>query len=190
MLVFAVPKILVAAFTDTEYAAGYSEAAFNSIEMGESKAEVLRLLGPPLSTYVATPHSNWLYCGSDHPGFREDGGISGTFSLFEFDAAGRVTKTLKQTETDRSSGLLTTSITTTMDSVPLGDSTGSEDPWVGKTRAEVEARFGPPQHVQDRFATEVLIYSRSPSSTHYMFRRIGIDAGGLVVDKQQYFWWD
>ncbi len=189
-LAFAVPRVLVAAFTDTEYAAGYSEAAFDSIAMGESRAEVLRRLGPPLSTYVATPHTSWLYCGPNHPGFNENGGLSGTFSLFEFDMTGRVGKTLKQAQTDRSNSLLGASITTTIGTVPLGGPAGSSDPWVGKTQAEVQASFGLPDHVRDNLATEVLIYSRSPSSTHYLWRRIGLDASGAVVEKQQFFWWD
>jgi hypothetical protein len=36
---------------DTEYASGYSEEAFRAVEIGDSKEEILSLLGQPLRVY-------------------------------------------------------------------------------------------------------------------------------------------
>lgn len=36
---------------DTEYAPGYSEAAFQSVKIGDSRAQVIALLGEPLSVH-------------------------------------------------------------------------------------------------------------------------------------------
>ncbi|MFT6109829.1 MAG: hypothetical protein ACJA2W_002752 [Planctomycetota bacterium] len=194
VLAVALPKLLTAALTDTEYAPGYNEPGFESISLGDTKADALRVLGSPLSTYASTPRISWLYCGEEHPGFSENQGIAGTFSLIEFTSAGEVLSSMGQTEQGRSWGLFSSSSTTTGDGGPLGASIGS--PFVspsrlkGLTQAQVQAKFGPPRHVRAYPAAETLVYSRSPSSTHYVLRRIGVDAADHVVEKAQYIYWD
>ena len=194
VLAVAVPKLLVGVMTDTEYAPGYTEAGFESIELGDNKADVFSALGPPFSTSASTPTIKWLYCDKDHPGFQEDGGISGTFSLIVFSAAGEVLATMGQTETERSSGFFSSSSSVTWDGgplgAPMGNPMGSPSALKGSTESEIRAKFGSPRHVLSDPETEVLIYSRSPSSTHYLLRSIGLNAAGTVVEKHQYCYWD
>ena len=191
--VFALPVLI----SDTQYASGYTESGFDSIRVGDSKDRVLEVLGAPLSTSAATPTISWLYCGEDHSGFRDDGGVSGTFTLFTFDADGRVTSVFGQVETVASESLLSRQVTVTIGGGYLGLSRaesnvldGKPSALNGKTQAEIEALHGKPRYREQDLATEYLIYSRSPSSTHYYLRQIGIDADGKVTTKRQYFYWD
>ncbi|MDX2159966.1 MAG: hypothetical protein SF162_01450 [bacterium] len=59
---------------DTRFAAGYSEAAFDQIQMGDSKARVQALVGEPLTDCLgfASDDYNWQYT------------CDGAFGLFDF----------------------------------------------------------------------------------------------------------
>ena len=46
---------------DTEYASGYSHAAFDSIELGADEAAVREALGVPIREYESVPSENWFY---------------------------------------------------------------------------------------------------------------------------------
>jgi hypothetical protein len=47
--------VLAAQFVDTEYAPGYSEAAFDSIQIGDSEEKVLAVLGEPIDRVTLDP---------------------------------------------------------------------------------------------------------------------------------------
>ena len=184
--IFLVPMFI----TDTEYAPNYSERSFLGIQAGATREEVIAALGEPLSSFEKEPTERWLYCDASHPGYAESGGVAGTFTEFTFDANGTVTYVNAQRETQNSGGLLGASFTTVWGEGYLTLAEGEMKSLVGTDRAEIEKRFGKPRHLGGSQATEVLVYSRSPSSTHYLVRRIGIGASGEVVEKQSYFWWD
>jgi hypothetical protein len=44
--------------TDTKYAKGYSDKAFNKIEIGMTEEEVLNLIGEPLTRWTPFSHTN------------------------------------------------------------------------------------------------------------------------------------
>ena len=52
----------------------------------------------------------------------------------------------------------------------------------GKSPDEVKAQFGPPAATYEEKASKVLRYSRSPSSSNYRLRVIGLDSQGKVVN--------
>ena len=55
---------------------------------------------------------------------------------------------------------------------------------------DIRKRFGEPQAKYESRVTKWLVYSRSPSSTHYRKRWIGIDQQGRVCEKMSEFYWD
>ena len=60
---------------DTEYAAGFSDRAFQSIEVGQSDADVQRLLGPPLGEWWSYPRTApWELSAADCQVVYFDGG--------------------------------------------------------------------------------------------------------------------
>jgi len=179
---FLVPALLI----NTEYAPGYSETAFGSISIGDTRHTVEARLGPPLASVASEPSEDWIYAAPGHRGFREDGGIEGTFSWFIFGPEGTVKSTFGQTELSRSLG----SGSGRWDGGYLGGSAESLAACEGLTREQLEARFGAPHIRVANTATEWLIYSRSPNGSHYRLREIGIDANGIVVEKKSYAYWD
>ena len=183
--VFAFPLLM----KDTEYAPGYSESAFREIRIGDSRAEVVSALGPPLKTATAEPWESWLYCDATHPGYYENGGVGGTFTEFTFDQDGKVTTVFGQQEA-RSTGILSSTTTAILGKGYLPLAPGDDKALVGVDRARIEKLHGKPRFIQKNEATEFLLYTRSPSSTHYEVRKVGLDATGRVVAKKSYTWWD
>jgi hypothetical protein len=173
-------------FIKTEYAPGFAESAFKSIVIGDTRRTVEARLGPPLSTATSEPSEDWIYAAPGHPGFEEDGGIKGTFSLFSFGPNGTVVSTLGQTELSRSMS----GFDGRWDGGYLGGSAESLAACKGLTREQLEARFGMPLIRVANAATAWLIYSRSPHGSHYRLREIGIDAKGNVVAKRSFTYWD
>lgn len=171
---------------DTEYAPKYSAAAFNSIVIGDPLLTVESRLGKPLSRRTSEPSEDWIYAAPGHRGFHEDGGIEGTFSWFTFGPDGTVASTLGQTELSRSAGYGSAR----WDGGFLGGSAERLAACKGMTREQIEDRFGAPLIRVANTATEWLIYSRSPNSSHYRLREIGTDANGIVVEKKSFTYWD
>jgi hypothetical protein len=48
------------AFTTTKYAAGYTEAAFNKIAIGDSEEKVLKMLGEPFVRHNGQARQAWF----------------------------------------------------------------------------------------------------------------------------------
>lgn len=182
----AVPWGLRRLTEDTEYAPGFSEAGFESIAVGDDRARVLAVLGAPLEARSVKRSSSWLYSPVPHPGFGADGSASGTFNLVAFDAAERVESVLGQVETTTGKSWLGQQGTIELGPGPLGLSESRRRAMVGKTKAEVAALLGAPDHVRESRAVEVLCYSRSPTSKSYRVRRIGLDEHGVVIERHSY----
>lgn len=177
---------------DTEFAPGYSDEGYDSLRLGATAAQVAAVLGEPLEKFAVPPTVSWLYCPPDHPGFGEDGSLGGSFSLIVFGADGIARSGIGQSVASQS--LSQTVIN--MDGGPLGlamplasgEAVGIDV--TGMTQAEVEARFGPPRHVDVDSSTEHWIYSRSPSGSHYRRVWLGLDAEGKLVEKSRTNDWD
>jgi hypothetical protein len=179
---FLVPTLL----TDTEYAPSYSETAFESVLVGDTRRTVEARLGPPLARIESEPSEDWVYAAPGHQGFEEDGGIRGTFSLFSFGPDGTVVSTIGQTELSRSMS----GFRGRWDGGYLGGSAESLAACKGLTRQEIETRYGAPPIRIVNAVTEWMVYSRSPKGSHYRLRQVGIDANGIVVEKKSYLYWD
>ncbi len=187
---FFLPRLLVLALTETEYAAGFREGAFVRIEPGQPKADVIRALGAPLSIEASPPTTEWTYADPAHPGFDESGGIKGTFTWFCFGPDGLVSSVWAQTQQSSSSIGFTTSVAASLGKGYLGLAPHDREALMHQSMDDIQARFGPPARRDSDTATEYLIYSRTPNSSHYKVRRIGIDAYGFVVSKKSFVHWD
>lgn len=187
LFLLGVPTLIYYLDLGTEYAAGYSQTAFDSIAIGDSEERVLELLGDPLFEREVEPRIHWLYCGPDHDGYEDDGGMRGTYTEIQLDDEGRVTRVLGVTESAASGGVLATQYTMQIGTGHLGLSKAEQDALIGKTREEVEALHGKPRFTREDLATRHLHYSRSPSSSSYRVRRVGIDATGKVASKDAYY---
>ena len=189
--VFVVTSVLVLAtllaisfWPDTAYAPGYSEAAFASIEVGATEDAVLAALGQPLASYEVSPSERWLYCPSDHSGYRSDDGLAGTFTELTFALDGRLERVFGSIQTDDQTMQFGDGAN------HLGLTNAAIEELIGLDRAAVRARFGEPQYTRVDHTTRVLRYTESPTSTHYFLRKIGIDATGRVARKWSYFYVD
>jgi hypothetical protein len=60
----------------------------------------------------------------------------------------------------------------------------------GATPTDIRARFGTPTATYRSEATRVLHFSRSPTSTHYHVRTVGLDQHGRVCWKRADIHWD
>jgi len=62
-------EMLKHASQDTEYAADYSEQAFQKVAIGDSIESVEAKIGKPLTTRADKPYTAWLYAPEQHPSF-------------------------------------------------------------------------------------------------------------------------
>ena len=183
-MIAGVVAALVWASFDTEYAADYSEKAFDAVQWGDTREMVVSRLGEPLSSHDAEPFRQWIYSDHQQPEFAESGIGNGSYTTFTFDASGRVTNVFGQKQQ-------------TANSFRMGDGENflklndeSFKHFHGATMDEIRTRFGEPVAVYDYRASKLLVYSRSPSSSHYLLRQIGTDENGKVVHIWNSIYWD
>jgi outer membrane protein assembly factor BamE (lipoprotein component of BamABCDE complex) len=184
VLVVGALAILISRSFDTQYAPGYSERAFKSVQWGDTEDRVRSLLGPPLSTDVSEPYVEWIYSAKEQKHFAASGEGSGTFTTVHFNAAGQVTSVFGQMKTSANTynfGEGQGYLSLTKDKVAQ---------LKGKTQDEARQALGPPKAVYDYKASRLLRYSRSPSSSHYHLRVIGLDQDGRVVHVWREIYWD
>jgi hypothetical protein len=184
--VFAIVTLIAVIFLfsfDTEYAPGYPESAFRTVKIGTPEEEVLRLLGEPLQVREAAPYIWWLYSDQAQPNFETDGHASGNYTRIWFNQAGLV---------ERIFGQLTAgnSIFVGGGNNYLGLSDATIESLKGKTQPEIQELYGPPTSIHESRVTKVLVYSRSPSSSNYMLRTIGINPQGQATRIQHEIYWD
>jgi hypothetical protein len=184
--VFAIVTLIAVVFLfsfDTEYAPGYSESAFRTVNIGTTEEEVLRLLGEPLQVRETAPYIWWLYSDQAQPNFETDGYASGNYTRIWFNQAGLVERIFGQLTAGNS-----IFVGGGNNYLQLSDAT--IESLKGKTRPEIQELYGLPTSIYESKATKVLVYSRSPSSSNYMLRTIGIDAQEQVTHIQRKIYWD
>ena len=184
LLVSGVVAALVWASFDTEYSPGYTARVFDAVKVGDSREAVVSRLGEPLSSYDTEPFHQWIFSGDQQPSFAESGTGSGTYTTFTFDSTGRVKNVSGQT-------------TPTANTIRIGDGENflklKNDEikgLLGKTEDAIRTRFGHPVAVYDYRASKVLDYSRSPSSSNYHLRKLGLDQNGNIVHIWKSIYWD
>ena len=184
LLIGSVFAALLWASFDTEYAAGYTEKAFRDVRLGDTREAVLSRLGEPISSYDTEPFRQWIFSDNQQPSFAESGVGNGTYTIFTFDVSGTVKNVSGQTQPSANT-------------IRIGDGEnflrlkGEEVKNLhGTTLDEIETQFGQPVAVYDYRASKVLYYSRSPSSSHYHLRMVGIDEDGKVVHIWRSIYWD
>jgi hypothetical protein len=182
-VVGAVAALMWSSF-DTEYAPGYSAKAFNGIRVGDSYETVLSKLGEPLSSRQTEPFRSWIYSASEQPSFAKSGIGDGTHTTFGFDREGRVRFASGQTSPSPHT-------------IRFGDGENhlrlkNEDIELlkGASEGEMRNRFGPPVATYEYQTSTVLIYSRSPSSSNFHLRNLGMDENGKVVHIWKSIYWD
>lgn len=169
---------------DTQYAPGYSERKFKSIKLGDSEQLVRSSLGQPFSTESTKPYEAWIYAADKQRQFSRTGEGSGTYTTIRFDANGQVVSI---------SGMVQTSANT----FSFGDGlnylklTGAQiEKLKGRSQGEIEKEFGPPVATYQDKTVKFLRYSKSPSSSNYHLRAIGVDDRGTVVRIWREIYWD
>jgi len=171
---------------DTQYAPGYSAAAFNSIKIGDKEQNVIVVLGIPFTTNYTEPYIDWVYSAKKQSHFSESGEAYGTHTLVRF----------KNGQADSISGHHETScgigqVTISLDNSGFLNLTEDQiHKLEGKTSDEIKKQFGEPTGVYEFKAARILRYSRSPSSSNYLERLIGLDAEGKVVHIWKEIYWD
>jgi hypothetical protein len=179
---------------DTRFAPGYTEKAFHSIAVGDPESRVTNLLGAPLSVYTNEIWTGWVYAGAPLPDYAATGeiGMDASATWFVFTPAGRVISVDGQLSAPGSQGSFssTRSISTGPGMNFLKLSPEQIADLKGKTRAEIEAKFGKPTAVRESRAARRFFYSDSPSSANYRQRVIGIDADGKVVELDDRLYFD
>ncbi|MHC4378794.1 MAG: hypothetical protein ACYS26_19505, partial [Planctomycetota bacterium] len=180
----------------TEYAPGYSGAALRALPPGATEAEIHAALGLPLEVQQVEPSIEWLYATAELEAFEADGTNPGihTFSTLTFDARGKLVGAWGLKATGASSSGLSTSY-----SMSFGDGEnflGMTEADLqallaaGATQADIEARYGRPAAEYASKAERWLLYSRSPSSSHYRMRKIALDSNGELWRKVSEVYWD
>lgn len=191
-----VRHVVMALLQDTEYASGFSEAAFLSIQLGDAEASVTSALGAPLRVDRATAHTRWLYTAKPDSDFASSGEVKGsvTNTVLSFDKDGY----FQGADGEISNGTNTVGLITTT-SGTIGDGQnflGLTNAEIVKlrdasaTEADLRVRFGAPRETFTSQVTRWLCYSRSPGGTHYYIRMIGLDATGSVSRKRSERYWD
>ena len=84
-----VTSVVISLSEDSEYSAGYSESAFQNVEVGAGEDAVRSVLGAPLNESAAKPYMRWLYTPTTEPvrEFEENGGcpdIRSSFTTVDF----------------------------------------------------------------------------------------------------------
>ena len=192
----AMEVLLLSSGAQTEYAPGYSGSAFRALQPGATEAEIHAALGLPLEVRQVEPTIEWLYAAAELEQFEADGtnpGIS-TYSKLTFDARGKLQSAWGMEATGTSSkGMRTTY------SMSFGDGQnflGMTEVDLqallaaGATQADIEARYGKPAAEYVSKAERWLIYSRSPSSSHYRMRKLALDGSGRLWRKVSDVYWD
>lgn len=185
--IFALLAALLAALFfrsfDTQYSAGYSETAFKSIRLGDAAQHVLAVLGNPLSSTDTKPFVTWIYSKDAQNRFSENGAGSGTYTTVTFDGSGRVTGVFGQRQESNhfivgagQGHLALTNI--------------DVDRLKGTSADAIRREFGSPAAVYEYKACKLLWYSRSPSSSNYHLRMIGLNSEGKVVHIWREIYWD
>jgi outer membrane protein assembly factor BamE (lipoprotein component of BamABCDE complex) len=183
-LVAAIVALMLLGSFDTEYAPRYSERAFRSIRIGATEESVLSRLGPPLASENSEPYIEWIYSSEKQPTFSENGVASGTYTTVTFDRRGQVKSVSGQRATSENN----VSIGETQNYFGL---TNHEiEILKGSSQDQVRQRFGSPAAVHECKASKVLAYSRSPSSSNYRLRKLGLDDQGRVVHIWNCIYWD
>lgn len=196
---------------DTEYAASYSEPAFQAIKDGESLEDVEKKLGKPLRTQSVTPHTLWLYAPVDYPAFSKTGvypSIECECNVISFDETGKFVRAYGQSAGQVAGAADGQSVVYTSGSFPIKDpaSIGARAGVPGPlklsaplyrkllaekaTQKEIRNRFGKPKAEFASRVSKWLVYSHSPSGGNYRKRMIGLDKQGRVCDKRSEFYWD
>ena len=178
-----VAAILWASF-DTEYAPGYAARAFDAVRLGDTREAVVSRLGEPLSSHDTEPYRKWIFSDDHQPTFAESGTGDGTYTTFTFDGSGRVSHVSGQTALSAYT-------------IRMGDGENflklkneAIQRILGETEDGIRARFGQAVAVYDYRASKVLDYSRSPSSSNYHLRKLGLDRDGKVVHIWKSIYWD
>lgn len=184
VLIGSVVAGIVWANFDTEYAAGYTEKAFRAVRLGDTREAVFSRLGDPISSHETEPFRQWIFSDNKQPSFAESGVGNGTYTIFTFGVSGTVKNVSGQTQPSAHT-------------IRIGDGEnflklkGEEIKNLhGATLDEIGTRFGQPVAVYDYRASKVLEYSRSPSSSHYHLRKVGVDEDGKVVHIWRSIYWD
>lgn len=197
----ALVEMLKGASEDTEYASGYSEQKFQAIEIGDSIESVEERIGKPLNTVADKPYTAWLYAPDKHPGFAVNGeypSIDRACNVITFDKDGRFSRAHGQgggkTKKVGDDALLVLGELSFERIIPgplgLSNELVAKLKQTKATTEDIRKRFGEPQAKHVSRVTKWLVYSRSPSSTHYRKRMIGIDQKGRVCEKKSEFYWD
>jgi hypothetical protein len=183
LLVGIYAALLFASF-DTEYAPGYSEKAFKSIKLAATEESVLSALGAPLSSEASEPYVEWIYSADRQPYFSDHGVASGTYTTVTFDRNARV----KHISGGRKTSANTFLFGEGHNSLNL---TGDDiERLKGTSQARIKEKFGSPQAIHEYKASKELSYSRSPSSSNYHLRKLGMDENGKVVHIWRCIYWD
>jgi len=169
---------------DTQYAPGYSERGFKSIQLGDSEALVISQLGQPFSTRDTEPYVSWIYSAGKQRNFSRNGQGVGTYTTIQFDATSRVTAIGGQVQ--ESAGSFT--FGDGLNFLKLDEARIKE--LKGCHQDEIQRQFGPPVARYSDSSARLLRYSRSPSSANYHLRVIGVDKDGKVVKIWREIYWD
>ena len=189
-------RLVVSLSEDTEYSTGFSEEAFRSIQLGEAETHVNSTLGVPLEERVTEPYKEWLYTADANAEFASSGVIQEpvSYTVLSFDEQGYFQGARGQiSHGTATSGLTISSSGSFGDGQNFLRLTNAE---IAKlqaakaTQADLQVRFGAPRETFTSHVTRWFRYSRSPGSTHYYIRMIGLDASGAVVRKRSEIYWD
>lgn len=181
---------------DTAYAPGYSEKAFQEVQIGSSKEAVVAHLGNPLREDSAAPHTLWIYSPTPQASFKTSGqpDAMSTYTVFKFGTNGVLTDVYGQVLESSEKGLFGVQTTISMgngsNSLSLTRKQIDALTTAGITPEAIEARFGAPQAQFNTQVSTWLIYSHSPGSKDYRLRWIGVDSAGKVSRKRSEIYWD
>jgi len=183
VLAIALPAAFFCLSFDTQYAPGYTERAFKSIRVGDTREQVTSLVGNPLSSYDTEPFVQWLYSGTPEPKFSHHGEASGTHTSFTF-KNGLVENVTGQRRTSENSFVAGPGVGY------LKLAAEDVEKLKGASPEAVKEKFGPPVATYEYKATKVLVYSRAASKSNYHLRMVGLDGQGRVVRLWKSVYWD
>lgn len=190
-----VAELAVDLFGHTEYARGYGEAAFAAVAQGTDESAVLATLGAPLATRTLEAGTRWLYANDDAPEFARTGEVAGplSYTVLEFDRSGTFVGASGQLG---KGGLGSSQIDLDPEARLGRNHLGLDGTAIDRlrerraTRSDLEQRFGKPRAAWTSTAVRELFYSRSPTSTHFHVRSVGIDDAGKVCWTRRGVYWD
>jgi hypothetical protein len=188
-------RLYLSAFGDTEYAPGYSERAFDDLPLGATYAEVIAALGPPLSEEPTQARVALLYASGPSDSFARTGQVAElvSYTRFEFGDGERLTAVSGQLAavTGLASAEIELDVSGNGRNHLKVDGSERERLIAAQSRpADIEARYGPPTATHRNESVRWLKYSRSPSSSSYEQRWIGLDRDGRVCFKRAEAYFD